>query len=166
VTFRVGIGYDNHRLKPGRGLILGGVEIPAAVEADAHSDGDVLVHALVDALLGAIGAGDIGTHFPDSDPRWKGQSSRLFLEHAARMVAEKGYRVANLDTVVILEKERIGAHRSRIVQSLRAILAPWFALEEGAIGVKAKTNEGCDSLGEGKALAAHAVVLLVPREAP
>lgn len=161
---RIGIGYDNHRLAPGRDLLVGGVQIPAEVGADAHSDGDVLLHALVDALLGAIGEGDIGTHFPDSDPRWKGQDSRLFLEKTAELVAERGYRLVNLDSVIILETIKIGARKQVIRERLGEILAPWLPLDPGAISVKAKTNERCDAVGEGRAIAAQAVVLLAPRD--
>ena len=104
---RIGLGYDNHRLIPGRPLLLGGVAVPSPVGEDAHSDGDVLIHALVDALLGAIGAGDIGTHFPDTDPRWKGQASSLFLEEAARMVRQRGMGIGNINATVILEKVKL-----------------------------------------------------------
>jgi len=157
---RVGLGYDNHRLAPGRRFMLGGVEVPAEVGAEAHSDGDVVIHALVDALLGAVGAGDIGTHFPDTDPQWKDQASRLFLERSAELVRGKGYNLANLDVVILLEKVKLGEHKARIVSSLRAILAPWFELPEDAVSVKAKTHERCDAVGEGKAVAAQVVVLL------
>jgi 2-C-methyl-D-erythritol 4-phosphate cytidylyltransferase/2-C-methyl-D-erythritol 2,4-cyclodiphosphate synthase len=130
------------------------------VGEDAHSDGDVLIHALVDALLGAVGAGDIGTHFPDSDPRWKGQASRLFLERAAALVRERGMRIENIDAVVVLEEVKIGARKADISRSLREILAPFHDLPEDAVSVKAKTNERCDAIGEGRAIAAHVVVLL------
>ncbi len=158
---RIGLGYDNHRLVEGRPLVLGGVTIPAPAGEEAHSDGDVLIHAIVDALLGAIGAGDIGTHFSDRDPRWKGQASRLFLEEAARLVKGKGYRILNLDSTVILEKVRLGEWKSAIASSLAAILEPWFDLPAERISVKAKTNERCDAVGEGKAVAAQASVLLI-----
>lgn len=165
-SFRIGIGYDNHRLVEGRPLLLGGVEIPSPVGEDAHSDGDVLIHALVDALLGAVGDGDIGSHFPDSDPRWKGQSSRVFLEEAARRVKEKGYQIVNIDTNVILEKVRLGDRKSSIEESLRSILGASFRLDPGAVSVKAKSNERCDAVGEGRAVAAQAVVLLARHDAP
>jgi 2-C-methyl-D-erythritol 2,4-cyclodiphosphate synthase len=157
---RIGLGYDNHRLVAGRPLMLGGVEVPAPVGEEAHSDGDVLIHALVDALLGAIGAGDIGEHFPDSDPRWKGQASRLFLERAAALVKERRMRIENIDAVVHLEEVKLRPFKAAITRRLREILAPWHPLPEGAVSVKAKTNERCDSVGEGKAIAAQVVVLL------
>lgn len=163
--FRIGLGYDNHRLVSGRPLLLGGLEIPSEVGEDAHSDGDVLIHAIVDALLGAIGEGDIGTHFSDRDPRWKGQRSRLFLEKTAEMVRARGYTIANLDTVVVLETTKIGDRKADIAESLRSILSSWFELPPDAIGVKAKTNERCDAVGEGRAVVAHAVVLLARRSA-
>jgi 2-C-methyl-D-erythritol 2,4-cyclodiphosphate synthase len=157
---RIGLGYDNHRLVPGRKLVLGGVPVPAPVGAEAHSDGDVLIHALVDALLGAIGAGDIGTHFPDTDPRWKGQASRLFLERAAEMVRERGMRIENIDATVILEEVKLGKLKEAIASELRGILRPWHPLAPGAVSVKAKTNERCDAVGEGRAVAAQVAVLL------
>ena len=158
---RIGLGYDNHRLVPGRPLMLGGVQVPSPVGADAHSDGDVLIHALVDALLGAAGLGDIGTHFPDTDPRWKGQASRLFLERAAQWVLERGWGVLNVDATVVLQEVRLRDHKRSIAANVRQILAPWHALAEDAVNIKAKTNERMDSIGEGKALAAHVAVLLV-----
>lgn len=157
---RIGFGYDNHRLVEGRPLLLGGVQIPAPVGEEAHSDGDVLIHAIVDALLGAVGAGDIGTHFSDRDPRWKGQASRLFLEEAAKMVKGRGYRIVNIDSTVILEKVRLGEWKAAMASSLAAILAPWFDLSADRISIKAKTNERCDAVGEGKAIVAQAAVLL------
>jgi 2-C-methyl-D-erythritol 2,4-cyclodiphosphate synthase len=157
---RVGLGYDNHRLVPGRPFFLGGVEIPADVGAEAHSDGDVVIHALVDALLGATGQGDIGTHFPDSDPRWKGQASHLFLEKTAELVCDRGYQLVNLDVVILLERVRLKDHKQKIASSLRSIVAPWFELPEDAVSVKAKTHEQCDAVGEGRAVAAQVVVLL------
>jgi 2-C-methyl-D-erythritol 2,4-cyclodiphosphate synthase len=163
---RIGFGYDNHRLIHGRPLLLGGVEVPSPVGEQAHSDGDVLIHALVDALLGAIGAGDIGTHFPDSDPRWKGQASRLFLERAAEMVRSRGMRIENIDATVILEEVKIGPWKAEIARSIREILAPYDPLPPDAVSVKAKTNERCDSVGEGLAVAAQVAVLLVEEAGP
>ncbi len=157
---RIGLGFDNHRLVKGRPLMLGGLEVPAPVGEEAHSDGDVLIHALVDALLGAIGAGDIGEHFPDSDPRWKGQASRLFLERAAALVKERRMRIENIDAVVFLEEVKLREWKVAIARRLREILAPWHPLPEGAVSVKAKTMERCDSVGEGRAVAAQVAVLL------
>ncbi len=160
MPYRVGTGYDNHRLISGRPLVLGGVTVPSPVGPDAHSDGDALLHAVVDALLGAVGAGDIGTHFPDSDPRWKGQSSRLFLERTAELVRSRGYRISNIDATVVLEKVRLGNRKGEIAASIRSILEPWFDLPADAVSVKAKTNEQCDAVGEGRAVVVHASVLL------
>ena len=158
--FRVGLGFDNHRLVPGRKLLLGGVEVPSPVGEEAHSDGDVLIHAACDAIYGAIGRGDIGEHFPDSDPRWKGQASSLFLEDAARLAAQDGYRLTNLDGTVFLEKVKLSPHKKSIEESLRRILGASWDVPAGAINVKAKTMERCDAVGRGEAIAAQVVVLL------
>ena len=163
---RIGLGYDNHRLVRGRPLILGGLPIPSPVGADAHSDGDVLIHALVDALLGAIGAGDIGTHFPDTDAKWKDKASRHFLEFAARRVRERGLTIENIDATVFLEEVKLGGMRQEICRRLREILDPWHRLPEESVSVKAKTKERCDSVGEGRAIAAQVAVLLAPNPSP
>ncbi len=158
--FRTGFGIDNHRLVAGKPLFVGGLRIEADVGAEAHSDGDVLLHALCDALYGAAGLGDIGEHFPDTSPEWKGQSSRFFLESAARDVKAAGYRLVNLDATVILEKIKLGAAKQRIAKQLREILQPYWVLADDAVNVKAKTNERCDALGRGEAIAAQVAVLL------
>ena len=158
--FRAGLGIDNHRLVPDRPLVVGGVEIAAPVGAEAHSDGDVLLHALSDALFGAIGAGDIGEHFPDSDPQWKGQASRLFLETAAAEVKEAGYTLVNVDATVILEATKLGPKKKEIATQVRHILKPYWALGPDAVSVKAKTNERCDAIGRGEAIGAQVIVLL------
>ncbi len=161
--YRVGLGFDNHRLVSGRPLLLGGVEVPSHVGEDAHSDGDVLLHALCDALYGAVGKGDIGEHFPDSDGRWKGQPSAFFLEHAARTVGEAGYRLVNLDATIMLEKVKLAPHKKRIAESLRGLLRPFWTLGEGSVNIKAKTMERCDAVGRGEAVEAQVVVLLVTK---
>lgn len=158
--FRVGSGFDNHRLADGRKLLLGGVEIPSPVGEVAHSDGDVLLHALCDALYGALGKGDIGEHFPDNDPRWRGQPSTLFLDHALRLVKESGYRLVNVDATVFLEKVKLSAHKARIAESIRFQAQHYGSIPGDAISVKAKTWEGRDSVGRGEAVAAQVVVLL------
>lgn len=163
--FRTGLGFDNHRLVPGKRLFLGGVEIAAPVGAEAHSDGDVLLHAICDALYGALGLGDIGEHFPDTDPRYRGERSVVFLEHALRLARDSGYRVVNVDATVFLEKVRLAPHKAQIRESLRRELRRFWDLPEDAISVKAKTAEGCDSVGRGEAIAAQAIVLL-ERESP
>lgn len=150
---RTGIGYDLHRLEAGRKLIVGGIEVPSEKGSVGHSDADVLAHALCDALLGAAGLGDIGTHFPDSDPRWKGVSSLVFLEHVQKMFAERGIIIVHLDAVVVTERPKLAPH----FPAMREALARALAVEPGRISLKAKTNEGIDAIGRGEAIAAHAV---------
>lgn len=153
---RIGFGYDIHAFEPGDHVTLGGVRIPHAQAVRAHSDGDVLLHALCDALLGALALGDIGQHFPDSDPRWKGADSRGFLRHCARLVREHGYRLVNADLTLLAEAPRLGSHRAQI----RANLASDLETNPDRINVKATTCEGLGAIGRGEGLAAHAVVLL------
>jgi 2-C-methyl-D-erythritol 2,4-cyclodiphosphate synthase len=153
---RIGIGYDIHRLVEGRKLILGGVPIPFEKGLLGHSDSDVLTHAICDALLGAAALGDIGAHFPDSDPRWAGASSLKFLEHVVELVTEKGYRVANIDATVIAERPKLRPH----IQAIRESLASVLRIEVDQVNVKAKTNEGLESIGRGEAIAAQAVALI------
>jgi 2-C-methyl-D-erythritol 4-phosphate cytidylyltransferase/2-C-methyl-D-erythritol 2,4-cyclodiphosphate synthase len=155
-TGRVGAGYDLHRLVAGRRLILGGVEIPSEAGALGHSDGDVVCHAVTDALLGAVSAGDIGQHFPDTDPRWKDASSVKMLEQIVALVRSRGFSPVNVDVVVVLERPKLGPYRAQIAQSLSSALA----IPVDAVGIKAKTNEGVDAVGRGEAIAAHAVALL------
>ena len=154
--FRVGIGYDSHRLVANRKLIVGGVEIPFEKGLSGHSDGDILFHALTDALLGALGLGDIGQYFPPSDPRWKDADSRVFLEHAHKLIQENGYRVVNVDAVIILEQPKIGPHRDAIRKNVAEVLG----IEVERVGLKAKTAEGIGPVGEGKAAEAQAVALV------
>ena len=158
-SFRTGLGYDTHRLVGGRTLWIGGLKIPATVGAAAHSDGDVLLHAACDALFGAIGAGDIGEHFPDSDPRWKDQASHHFLEEAAREVLAAGYRLVNLDATVFLESIRLSPYKGDIEARLGDILRGGGLAPE-CINVKAKTMEQCDAVGRGEAISAQVAVLL------
>jgi 2-C-methyl-D-erythritol 2,4-cyclodiphosphate synthase len=155
--FRVGIGYDLHRLEPGRQLILGGVAIESSRGPVGHSDGDALSHAICDALLGGGGLGDIGTHFPDTDPKWKGASSLLFLERTAAMLAERGLRIAWIDAVVIVERPKLGPHFA----AMRTALGGALGVPAETINLKAKTNEGLGELGRGEAIAAQAVAALV-----
>lgn len=154
--FRIGHGYDLHRLKAGGQLVLGSVVVSDTMSPEAHSDGDVVIHALVDALLGAMGWGDIGELFPNDDPRWKGAASRIFLETVYSKVRDAGYVLANADITVLAEKPRLKAFKLRIVEALRQVMTS----AEGSINLKAGTNEECDSIGHGEAIAAHAVVLL------
>jgi 2-C-methyl-D-erythritol 4-phosphate cytidylyltransferase / 2-C-methyl-D-erythritol 2,4-cyclodiphosphate synthase len=153
---RVGVGYDLHRLVEGRALMLGGVNVPAEKGAFGHSDADVVCHAVTDAILGAARAGDIGQHFPDTDPRWKGASSTLLLEEAVRLVRESGWTVDNVDVVIVLERPKLAPHRTEMEERLAAAIG----IPASAVSVKAKTNEGVDAVGRGEAVAAHAVALL------
>jgi 2-C-methyl-D-erythritol 2,4-cyclodiphosphate synthase len=153
---RIGFGFDVHAFEPGDHVTLGGVRIPHSHGVRAHSDGDVLLHALCDALLGALALGDIGQHFPDSDPRWKGADSRGFLRHCGRLVREHGYRLVNADLTLLAEAPRLGSHRAQI----RANLASDLETSPDRINVKATTCEGLGAIGRGEGLAAHAVVLL------
>ncbi len=153
---RSGIGYDLHRLAEGRPLIVGGVTVPFEKGPVAHSDGDVLAHAICDALLGAAGAGDIGTHFPDSDPKWKGAASLKFLEHARTLVDSRGFKIAYIDAVVICERPKLGPH----FPAMREALARALGVSADRVHLKAKTNEGVDAVGRGEAIAAHAIATL------
>jgi 2-C-methyl-D-erythritol 2,4-cyclodiphosphate synthase len=153
---RSGIGYDLHRLAEGRKLIIGGVEVPFDKGPVGHSDGDVLSHALCDALLGAGSLGDIGTHFPDSDPKWKGASSLLFLEHTRKLLDQKSLRILHLDAVVILERPKLGPH----FPAMKTALAKSLGISPEQINLKAKTNEGTGEIGRGEAIAAHTIATL------
>jgi 2-C-methyl-D-erythritol 2,4-cyclodiphosphate synthase len=156
MSVRCGIGYDLHRLAEGRKLIVGGIELPFDKGSVGHSDGDVLAHALCDALLGAAGLGDIGTHFPDSDPQWKGANSLLFLEHARKLLDEKHFAIVHVDAVVITEKPKLGPHFPK----MREALARALGVSVDHIHLKAKTNEGVDAVGRGEAIAAYVVAAL------
>lgn len=158
-TDRIGIGYDIHRLVDGRKLLLAGVRVPFMKGLLGHSDSDVLAHAVCDALLGAASLGDIGTHFPDTDPRWRGASSLDFLRHAVKLIGDQGYRVGNVDATVITEQPKLKPH----IQAMREQLAAVLEVSVDAVSVKAKTNEGLDAIGRGEAMAAHAVVLISRR---
>ncbi len=156
---RVGIGFDIHRLTARRPLVLGGIRIPSPKGLDGHSDADVLLHALCDALLGAVGEGDIGAFFPDSDPKWKNAPSRLFVSRALRQVSKQGCRVSNVDLVVLAESPKLSAHR----QAIRESVARTLNLEPGRVNLKAKTMEGLGPIGAKKAIGAYAVVLVEER---
>ncbi|HUE55613.1 MAG TPA: 2-C-methyl-D-erythritol 2,4-cyclodiphosphate synthase [Candidatus Udaeobacter sp.] len=156
---RTGIGYDLHRLEEGRALIVGGIELPFDKGPVGHSDGDVLAHAMCDALLGAAGLGDIGTHFPDTDPKWKGANSLLFLEHVRKLLDEKKFVIEHVDAVVITEKPKLGPHFPK----MREALAKSLGVAAEKVHLKAKTNEGVDAIGREEAIAAHVVATLVSR---
>ncbi|HEX6975756.1 MAG TPA: 2-C-methyl-D-erythritol 2,4-cyclodiphosphate synthase, partial [Vicinamibacterales bacterium] len=158
-TMRAGTGYDLHRLVEGRPLILGGVDVPCERGALGHSDADVVCHAVTDAILGAAALGDIGRHFPDTDPAWKGASSIHLLRRAAALVREAGYAVVNVDVVIVLERPKVAPFIARIREGVAAALD----IPPGAVSVKGKTNEGVDAVGRGEAIAAHAVALLSQR---
>ena len=153
---RVGIGYDVHRLAQERRLVLGGVEIPYPLGLAGHSDADVLIHAMMDALLGAIGQGDIGKHFPDSDQRYRGISSLRLLERVMQLVRDAGYVVGNLDAVVIAQKPKL----AKYFPEMRRILAQTMGCDESQINLKATTEEGLGFTGSEQGIAAHGVVLL------
>ena len=153
---RVGIGYDVHRLVRGRRLILGGLDIESAVGLEGHSDGDVLLHAVTDAVLGACGMGDIGDFFPASDPQWKGADSESFLQEALDRAHEGGADLVNVDTIIVAERPHLGAWK----EGIRSSLAGMLGIPVDRVCVKAKTNEGLGAVGEGRAIEAHAVVLM------
>jgi len=157
--FRVGQGWDLHRLVAGRRLMLGGIEVPSDKGEEAHSDGDVLLHAIIDALLGAAALGDIGSHFPPSDPRWKDADSRDLAARAAALVREAGYEPVNLDCTVVLERPRLGPWKGAMCDSIARALG----MDPRAVSVKAKTSEGVDAAGEGRAIEAYAAVILSAR---
>ncbi len=156
VTERVGFGYDLHRLVEGRPLVLGGIRIPHDRGLAGHSDADAVCHAVADAILGAAASGDIGQHFPDTDPRWEGASSIELLRAVVDLVRSRGFVVVNLDVVVVAERPKIGPHADR----MRVAVASAVGLEPGAVSIKGKTNEGMDATGRGEAIATHAVALL------
>ncbi|MBL7946363.1 MAG: 2-C-methyl-D-erythritol 2,4-cyclodiphosphate synthase [Flavobacteriales bacterium] len=153
---RVGFGFDVHRLVEGRELWLGGVLIPHTVGALGHSDADVLLHALCDALLGAAALGDIGQHFPDTDMRWKGADSKVLLREVVRIIGEHGWKVGNVDCTLILERPKIMPH----VSAMRAVLAPLLGVDQDAVSIKATTNEKMGFVGREEGVAAHAVALI------
>ena len=153
---RIGHGYDVHAFEPGDHVTIGGVRIPHTQGVKAHSDGDVVLHALCDALLGALGLGDIGQHFPDSDPRWEGADSREFLRHCARLVHDHRYRIVNADITVLAEAPRLGERRAQ----MRSNIAADLGTTPDRINVKATTCEGLGAVGRREGLACHAVVLL------
>ncbi len=153
---RIGIGYDIHRLKAGRKLFLGGVLIPYPKGLFGHSDGDVLLHALTDAVLGAMAAGDIGDHFSDQELKWKGAASEKFVAPVLALLKKKRMRIVNIDTVLLMEKPKLQSYKKAIKRSVAKI----FKISEELVSIKAKTNEGLDAVGKGQAIACHASVLI------
>jgi len=156
MTMRIGIGYDIHKLVEGRRLILGGVEIPFGKGLLGHSDGDALLHAVADAMLGALALGDIGRHFPDTDPKFKDADSSVLLQEIYEMVSEKGWKPVNIDANIIAQEPKLASHLGAMREKLSGLLS----LPMNCISVKARTNEGLDAMGRGEAIAVHAAVLL------
>jgi 2-C-methyl-D-erythritol 2,4-cyclodiphosphate synthase len=159
MSMRIGYGFDSHAFKPGVPLVIGGLKIEYPEGLAGHSDGDVLLHAITDALLGAVSAGDIGTFFPPSDPRWKGADSSVFLETALEEVATAGYRIVNIDTVLVMAKPKVVP----IAGEMRARVAELLGVRPGDVGIKAKTPEGLNQDG---VAVAHATVLLESLDVP
>lgn len=156
MNFRIGLGTDIHQLKTGNKLLIGGVEIHSEKSTVAHSDGDVLIHALCDALLGAINEADIGTHFPNTDKRYRNINSETLLQSVKDMLCSNGYEIVNIDSIIYLEKPKLQPYTTAIKKNLANILS----INSNQISVKAKTNEGLDSVGTGKAIKADCIVLL------
>lgn len=153
---RIGMGYDVHKLTEGRDLILGGVKIPWEKGLLGHSDADVLIHAVMDALLGAAALGDIGKHFPDTDPAYKGISSLLLMEHVAGLLREHGYQVGNIDATIIAQKPKMAPH----IPQMRINMARALGIRESQLNIKATTEEGLGFTGRGEGIASQAVCLL------
>jgi 2-C-methyl-D-erythritol 2,4-cyclodiphosphate synthase len=156
VNIRIGNGYDIHQLSPDRRLILGGVEIPHELGLLGHSDADVLTHAIMDAMLGALSLGDIGLYFPPTDPQWKGADSLMLLDQVNQLIQEKGWQVGNIDSVVVAERPKLKPH----ITAMRDRLASVLKVQPDRIGIKATTNEKLDSVGREEGICAYAVVLL------
>lgn len=159
LTPRVGHGFDLHRLEPGLTLIIGGETLEHDRGCAAHSDGDVVYHAVTDAILGALGLEDIGQLFPDTDAAWKGADSRIFIEEAVRKMQAAGFTIGNLDVTVILQKPKLSPHKA----SIKANLAGLLQCDLGQVNLKGKTHEKVDALGENRAIACHVVVMLLPQ---
>ena len=157
IEVRTGIGWDNHRTAPGRPMILGGVTIESEIGLEGHSDADVLLHAITDAILGALALGDIGEHFPDSDPQWRGADSIRFLDRACDLARERQWEFSNVDSIIILERPKLKPHR----EAMRRNIAKALGIAEDRVSVKYKTSEKVGPVGEGRAAEAHAVVTLL-----
>ena len=153
---KIGYGFDAHRFSQDQKLIIGGIEIPYEYGLKGHSDADVLSHSICDALLGALGEGDIGSHFPDSDPKYKGISSLVFLEETKKLLNDKGFEIENLDSVIVCEKPKMTPHISKMKEKLSSVLD----IPASSIGIKATTSEKMGFTGRGEGVAAHAVALI------
>lgn len=160
LPYRVGHGFDLHRLAEGYKLIIGGIDIPHTKGCEAHSDGDVLLHTVTDAVLGALSLPDIGQLFPDTDPKWRGASSDIFLKEAVRLMDERGYVIGNLDATIIAQKPKLSPHKERIRQRVSELLNAHASV----VNIKAKTHEKVDSIGEERSIGCHAVVMLVRKD--
>jgi 2-C-methyl-D-erythritol 2,4-cyclodiphosphate synthase len=156
LKLKAGIGYDIHRLRAGRKLILGGVDIPFKKGLLGHSDGDVVIHAVIDAMLGAMGEGDIGRLFPDTDPKYKGIRSVELLKTVMARLAKQRYTIVNIDTVIVAQAPKLGPY----INNMKRVLTPILKVEKECLGIKAKTNEGLGPVGRGQAVAAWAIALL------
>lgn len=156
MAIRIGNGYDIHRLVSGRDLILGGIKIEHETGLLGHSDADVLTHAIMDAMLGALSLGDIGHYFPPTDPKWAGADSIVLLEQVHQLIQEKGWKIGNIDSVIVAERPKLKPH----IESMRSRLSTALNLPPDCVGVKATTNEKMDAVGSEDAIVAHAVVLL------
>ena len=156
MNIRIGNGYDIHKLVTGRPLILGGIEIPHTLGLLGHSDADVLIHAIMDALLGALGMGDIGHYFPPSDPKWKGANSKILLEQVAQLIASAGWRIGNIDSTVVAEQPKLKPY----LKEMRSAIARVLKIEISQISIKATTNEKLGAVGREEGICAYAVVLL------
>ena len=156
MNIRIGNGYDIHRLVAGRALILGGVEIPHTLGLLGHSDADVLTHAIMDAMLGALSLGDIGHYFPPSDPQWAGADSLLLLQQVNQLILSQGWQIGNIDTVIVAERPKLKPY----LQAMSARLAQTLGIEANQIGIKATTNEQLDAVGQEQGISAYAVILL------
>lgn len=155
---RVGLGYDSHRFADGRKLVIGGVEIPFSMGLLGHSDADILIHAICDAILGAAGQGDIGTHFPDTDPAWRDISSMILLRHVVALAKQNGFAVSQLDATIVMEKPRLLKYMPAMVRNLALVLD----MPEADINIKAKTNEGMGWIGNCEGAAALAIITVKP----
>lgn len=160
--YRTGIGWDVHRLAPGRPLVLGGIAIPSDFGLEGHSDADVLAHAITDAILGSLALGDIGMHFPDTDPRWKAAGSMQFLRHARDLAIAAGYDIVNVDSTVILERPKLMDHRAAIREKLASVLE----IGVDRVSVKFKTAEKVGPVGEGRSAEAQAIVTVARNSGP
>ena len=154
--YRIGLGYDIHRLVKNRKLFIGGVLIPSIYGLDGHSDADVLIHSICDSILGALGMGDIGTHFSNKNPKYKNKKSTYFLNNVVRMMRQEGYRIVNIDSTLICEKPKLSRHRKKIITSLEKKLK----IPKGCISIKATTSEGLGAIGEGMGIACKTIVLI------